>query len=173
MRHTDAGLAIPDFPYAFGHLLPPTWNPKIAVHFAHRVGAVIVTLFALATTSHVFFHHRSRPELWRPSALLLLLIALQITLGALTVLTQKHYIINSLHVVTGASVLATSLVLTLRSRRSRFGTVAWSQEQKRIAGSKEQDPAYGLPMDVRRAGPLGPAGPIGPADPIRTARGRA
>ena len=173
MRHTDAGLAIPDFPYAFGHLLPPTWNPKIAVHFAHRVGAVIVTLFALATTSHVFFHHRSRPELWRPSALLLLLIALQITLGALTVLTQKHYIINSLHVVTGASVLATSLVLTLRSRRSRFGTVAWSQEQKRIAGSKEQDPAYGLPMDVRRGGPLGPAGPIGPADPIRTARGRA
>ena len=173
MRHTDAGLAIPDFPYAFGHLLPPTWNPKIAVHFAHRVGAVFVTLFALATTSHVFFHHRSRPELWRPSALLLLLIALQITLGALTVLTQKHYIINSLHVVTGASVLATSLVLTLRSRRGRFGTVAGSQEQKRIAGSKEQDPAYGLPMDVRRAGPLGPAGPIGPADPIRTARGRA
>jgi len=146
MRHTDAGLAIPDFPYAFGHLLPPTWNPKIAVHFAHRVGAVIVTLFALATTSHVFFHHRSRPELWRPSALLLLLIALQITLGALTVLTQKHYIINSLHVVTGASVLATSLVLTLRSRRSRFGTVAWSQEQKRIAGSKEQDPAYACPI---------------------------
>jgi cytochrome c oxidase assembly protein subunit 15 len=173
MRHTDAGLAIPDFPYAFGHLLPPTWNPKIAVHFAHRVGAVIVTLFALATTSHVFFHHRSRPELWRPSALLLLLIALQITLGALTVLTQKHYIINSLHVVTGASVLATSLVLTLRSRRGRFGTVAGSQEPKRIAGYKEQDPAYGLPMDVRRAGPIGTAGPIGPADPIRTARGRA
>ncbi len=197
MRHTEAGLAIPDFPYAFGHLLPPTWNPKIAVHFAHRVGAVIVTLFALATAGHVFFHHRSRPELWRPSALLILLIALQITLGALTVLTQKHYIINSLHVVTGASVLATSLVLTLRSRRGRFGTVAGSQEQNRIAGSnrlraegasaslaeareqasraeaEEQDPAYGPPMDVRRGGPIGPAGPIGHADPIGTARGRA
>ena len=75
MRHTDAGLAIPDFPLAFGHLLPPAWDPKIAVHFAHRVGALVVTLFAIATTGHVFFHHRSRPELWRPSALLLVLLA--------------------------------------------------------------------------------------------------
>jgi heme a synthase len=142
MRHTDAGLAIPDFPFAFGHVLPPTWDAKIAVHFAHRVGAVIVTVFAIATTGHVFFRHRSRPELWRPSALLLLLIASQITLGALTVLSRKHYIINSLHVVTGASVLATSLVLTLRSRRVRFGSAA---------GSEEQDPAYGLSRDVRPA----------------------
>ena len=38
MRHNDAGLAIPDFPLAFGHLLPPVWNAKIAIHFAHRVG---------------------------------------------------------------------------------------------------------------------------------------
>jgi cytochrome c oxidase assembly protein subunit 15 len=142
MRHTDAGLAIPDFPFAFGHVLPPTWDAKIAVHYAHRVGAVIVTVFAIATTGHVFFRHRSRPELWRPSALLLLLIASQITLGALTVLSRKHYIINSLHVVTGASVLATSLVLTLRSRRVRFGSAA---------GSEEQDPAYGLSRDVRPA----------------------
>ncbi len=45
---------------------------------------------------------------------------LQITLGALTVLSRKHYIINSLHVVTGACVLVTSLVLTLRAHRARF-----------------------------------------------------
>jgi cytochrome c oxidase assembly protein subunit 15 len=148
MRHTEAGLAIPDFPLAFGHLIPPAWDAKIAVHFAHRVGALVVTLFTLATTGHVFFHHRSRPELWRPSALLLVLLATQITLGALTVLSQKHYIINSLHVVTGGCVLATSLVLALRTQRSRFGTVA---------GSSKQDPAYRLPM----------------ADPISSARGRA
>jgi len=153
MRHTDAGLAIPDFPLAFGHLLPPTWDPKIAVHFAHRVGAVIVTLFAIATSGHVFFHHRTRPELQRPAALLVLIVAAQITLGALTVLSQKHYIINSLHVVTGASVLATSLVLTLRSRRVRFGSdtgptehdlrAGSSRQQHTGAGAKEQDPAYG------------------------------
>ena len=38
----------------------------------------------------------------------------ELRLGALTVLSGKQYIINSLHVVTGGSVLVTSLVLTLR-----------------------------------------------------------
>jgi hypothetical protein len=41
-------------------------------------------------------------------------------LGAATVLTAKQYIVNSLHVVTGASVLVTSLVLALRAHRARF-----------------------------------------------------
>jgi len=121
MRHTNAGLAIPDFPYAFGHLIPPHWDAKIAIHFAHRVGALIVTTFVLATTGHVFYHHSRRRELVRPSLLLLALVALQITLGAFTVLSGKQPLINSLHVITGASVLVTSLVLTLRAHRIRFG----------------------------------------------------
>ena len=122
MRHTDAGLAIPDFPLAFGQLVPPFWTPQIAVHFAHRVGALVVSAFVLATTGHALYHHAGRPELRRPSLLLLALLAIQITLGALTVLSGKHYVINSLHVVTGALVLGTSLVLTLRTCRPRFAT---------------------------------------------------
>ena len=47
MRHTDAGLAIPDFPWMFGHLVPDHWDPKIAIHFAHRVGALCVTVMLL------------------------------------------------------------------------------------------------------------------------------
>jgi heme a synthase len=121
MRHTDAGLAIPDFPLAFGHLVPPHWDAKIAIHFAHRVGALVATLLIVATTSHVLFHHRRQRALVRPSVLLLVLLTMQIALGALTILSGKQYIINSLHVVTGASVLVTSLVLTLRARRPRFG----------------------------------------------------
>ena len=121
MRHTGAGLAIPDFPWMFGHLIPDHWDPKIAIHFAHRVGAVCVTLMLLATTGHVFAHHRRRPELLRPSVLLLGLVSVQITLGALTVLSHKEYVINSFHVVTGACVLVTTLVLTLRAHRARFG----------------------------------------------------
>jgi cytochrome c oxidase assembly protein subunit 15 len=120
MRHTGAGLAIPDFPLMFGQLMPPHWDAKIAIHFAHRVGAVVVSVAILATTAHVFVHHRTRQELRRPSLLLLVLLATQVTLGALTVLSQKQFIINSLHVVTGASVLVTSLVLTLRAYRVRF-----------------------------------------------------
>ena len=123
MRHTDAGLAIPDFPLAFGQLVPPFWNAQIAVHYAHRVGALLVSALVLAAAGHVVYHHRDRAELRRPLWLLLALLATQITLGALTVLSGKHYVINSLHVVTGAMVLGTSLVLTLRACRPRFAAI--------------------------------------------------
>jgi heme a synthase len=120
MRHTDAGLAIPDFPLAFGHLIPPQWDAGIAIHFAHRVGALVATVLIVLTTGRVLRLHRRRGELVRPSLLLLALLAAQVTLGGLTVLTAKQFVINSLHVVTGASVLVTSLVLTLRAHRPRF-----------------------------------------------------
>ena len=69
----------------------------------------------------MFFHHCRGAKLRRPAILLLvLLVSLQITLGALTVLSHKQFIINSLHVVNGALVLVTSLVLTLRAHRARF-----------------------------------------------------
>jgi cytochrome c oxidase assembly protein subunit 15 len=58
MRHTGAGLAIPDFPLMFGRLVPDHWDPKIAIQFAHRVGAVIVTLAIVATTGYVGRHDR-------------------------------------------------------------------------------------------------------------------
>ena len=120
MRHTGAGLAIPDFPWAFGRMIPPIWTGPIAIHFAHRVGALIVAMLAAATVGHVLYHHRSQRDLRWPASLLVALIAVQITLGALTVLSGKQHIINSLHVVTGAMVLGTSLVLTLRAYRVRL-----------------------------------------------------
>src|SRR5262249_21738325 len=120
MRHTGAGLAIPDFPLMFGRLIPPRWDPKIAIHFAHRAGAVVASLAILATAGHIWVHHRGRRELTRPAAVIVTLVAMQLTLGALTVLTRRNVWINSLHVVGGALVLATSLVITLRSWRPKF-----------------------------------------------------
>src|SRR3954471_12100114 len=65
MRHTGAGLAIPTFPLAFGHVLPPVWSAAIAIHFAHRVGALIVIAAILATAGHVRHHHRGEQYLTR------------------------------------------------------------------------------------------------------------
>jgi cytochrome c oxidase assembly protein subunit 15 len=118
VRHTGAGAAIPDFPLAFGHLLPPTWSTPIALHFAHRLGALLVTAAALATAARVWSRHRERRELTRPALLLLLLVAAQATLGASVVLSRLQPIINTAHVVNGALVLAASLVLTWRSYRT-------------------------------------------------------
>jgi cytochrome c oxidase assembly protein subunit 15 len=129
MRHTEAGLAIPDFPLMFGGYWPSHWDAKIAIHFAHRAGAVVVSAIILATTFHVFAHHRRRPELVRPAMLLMALLCLQVTLGAFVIWSAKFYIINSLHVATGASVLATSVVLTLRAHRARFGASTPASER--------------------------------------------
>src|SRR5687767_9194454 len=75
MRHLDAGLAIPDFPLAFGQLIPPHWDTGIAIHFAHRVGALVATVLIVITTVQVFTRHRRHGELLRPACLLLVLLA--------------------------------------------------------------------------------------------------
>ena len=120
MRHTGAGLAIPDFPLMFGRLLPPSWTAPIAIHFAHRMGALVVSAWAIMTIAHILRQHGNRPELARPAWLLAAAIATQVTLGAFVVLTGKQPIVNTLHVATGAVVLGTSLLLTLRAHRARF-----------------------------------------------------
>jgi cytochrome c oxidase assembly protein subunit 15 len=118
MRHNNAGLAIPDFPLAFGGLVPHVWNAGVAIHFAHRVGGLLVALAIVATAGHVFYHHGGRRELTRPALLLLLLVAMQLTLGAFVIWSGKNPLINTTHVVNGALVLATSLMLTLRTFRA-------------------------------------------------------
>jgi heme A synthase len=67
----------------------------------------------------------------RPATLVVALVAVQVTLGALTVLSRRDPWINSFHVVVGAMVLTTSLVLTLRSWRSRI-----ADRGSRIADSR-------------------------------------
>src|SRR5438552_18457627 len=78
MRHTGAGLAIPDFPLMFGHLWPTHWDAKIAVHFAPRVGALLVAISVLSTVTAVL-RRTSLGELRRPATLLVALVVVQIT----------------------------------------------------------------------------------------------
>jgi cytochrome c oxidase assembly protein subunit 15 len=118
MRHNGAGLAIPDFPLVFGGIVPPDWSAAVAIHYVHRAGALLVTMAALAAAGHVAFHHRRRPELIGPATLLVFFVSMQVTLGAFVIWSGKDAVINTAHVVNGALVLASSLVLTLRSFRA-------------------------------------------------------
>lgn len=116
-RHLHAGLAIPDFPLAFGRLIPPFDTVLIAAHFAHRVGALIVFSAISLTVAIVLKEHGHQAWLRRPALLLLALVLLQITLGATIIWTHRAVLPTTAHQTTGAAVLATSLVLTLRTRR--------------------------------------------------------
>ena len=117
MRHSGAGLAIPDFPLAFGRLIPPQFSFPIAIHFAHRVGAVVVAIAVLWTVTRVLRCAPGRLSLSLTAAAMGLLVVLQVTLGAFVVLTAKAVVPNTVHVVTGALLLATSVVLSLFSWR--------------------------------------------------------
>jgi len=116
MRHMGAGLAIPDFPLAFGRLVPPLVTPHITVHFAHRMGAIVVAL-AVATAVTAALRSARDPWLRRPALLAAGLVVLQVTLGALTIWSRRAVLPTTLHLTVGAALLATCLLLTLRAGR--------------------------------------------------------
>ncbi|MEE9219774.1 MAG: COX15/CtaA family protein [Acidobacteriota bacterium] len=117
MRHLGAGLAIPDFPLAFGRLLPPLWTAAIAVHYAHRIGALLAVTAALWLVARAEGHYAAEPLLCRPARLLSALLLAQICLGATTIWTARAAFPTTLHVSIGAALLATSVVLALRAWR--------------------------------------------------------
>ena len=117
MRHSGAGLAIPDFPLSFGRLVPPLASPLVLYAYAHRVGALAVSVCVLWTAGRILRRHAGDPGLVRPALILVALLAFQIFLGAAIVWTHKAVMPTTTHVVSGASILVTSLVIALRSRR--------------------------------------------------------
>jgi len=133
MRHTGAGLAIPDFPLVFGGLVPSTWNFGITVHYAHRIGALLTAVLVFGTLGHLLAHHRERRDLLHPAWALVSLVVAQIGLGGWTIISQRAAIVNTAHVAVGATVLATALVLGLRVNRHRF------PDAKRLRGKPRPD----------------------------------
>jgi cytochrome c oxidase assembly protein subunit 15 len=115
MRHIGAGLAIPTFPDSFGRVLPPFDSAPVIVHFAHRLGALVVLAFVFRLARAAW---RAEDRAFRrPAALLVALVVVQIGLGAATVLTGKAVTPTTTHVAIGAAVLGSCWWLALRSRR--------------------------------------------------------
>src|SRR5437899_11368400 len=117
MRHMGAGLAIPDFPLAFGRVLPPLATPYVTIHFAHRVGALVVALAVAATVTQVLRTHPT--ELGRPALLAATLVIVQIGLGASVIWTRRAVVPPTAHLAVGAALLATCVALTLHATRLR------------------------------------------------------
>jgi cytochrome c oxidase assembly protein subunit 15 len=115
MRHTGAGLAIPDFPLALGRVIPPLHSAPVVLHFLHRLGALAV-LAVLVYLARQAYRSRDR-RLSRPATWLLALVALQVALGAATVLTARAVVPTTAHVATGAALLGGCWLVTLRARR--------------------------------------------------------
>lgn len=116
MRHAHAGLAIPTFPLTpHDTLIPPVFNFAIGIHFAHRVGAVIVTIAILAYCIQVWKNAASRRAMGKSAAALLALLSIQVLLGALVIWKVRNEHVTTLHMLNGAFTLALCWSMTYRS----------------------------------------------------------
>lgn len=115
LRHLGAGLAIPDFPLSFGHVIPAFESKEIIAAFVHRAGGFLVAVAAVAMAFRLLRYDESHP-LRGLAHLLLIMVSAQVLLGGYVIWSGKQPYITSLHVMLGASTLALSLILTLSSR---------------------------------------------------------
>ncbi len=138
MRHTDSGLAVPDFPLAYGQIFPslspealtsynqlliqsdirlaadgPITAAQIVIHMLHRVWALVVSIMILWTSLRLAKLSSVTKRLSRLSYLLALLLLVQLGLGALSVLSVKEVGITTAHVAAGALVLVTCMLASL------------------------------------------------------------
>lgn len=119
MRHAYAGLAITTFPYSTpeGALMPPVFDFQIAIHFAHRVGALVVSVALVAFCVRIWKEPSSRTALGLSACGLMLLLAAQILLGALVIWKVRNEHVTTLHMLNGAFTLALCWAMTFRSLR--------------------------------------------------------
>jgi len=112
------------------------------INFAHRVGAIVVSVFVCWTSIQVLRCYRRDSLLRRPALAMLILLALQITLGAITILSRRAVIPTTSHVAVGAALLATSLALTLRAYRLIDGRLV-EQVRQELSGVRAPTSALG------------------------------
>jgi cytochrome c oxidase assembly protein subunit 15 len=133
MRHSHAGLSIPDFPLSYGHFFPPldaasidkinqargaaaqpyTSAGLILLQYVHRIWAVLIVA-GLVFTAVRLLGDRFLPLFFRRCASVwLLLVFVQFCLGAWTVLSNKAADIATAHVFCGALTLMVGVLLAV------------------------------------------------------------
>lgn len=144
MRHQHAGLAIHDFPLAYGQLWPDTSTEALARYNAnrvevvteapvtafqielqmfHRLGAILIFLAVLACAWQARRQLAGNDPLVRLTTAWLALIFMQIGLGIETLRSNKAADIATLHVMIGALSLVTgALGCVIAFRRTDTAT---------------------------------------------------
>ncbi len=135
MRHQHAGLAISDFPLAYGQVWPATdpesllrYNQvrvhestvtafQIHLQMVHRVGAVLTLGVIVLTGFRVVRTMSWTSTAGGLAALWSLLVLSQFTLGMLTVWTNKAADVATAHVAGGALLFLVGTLLILAARK--------------------------------------------------------
>ena len=134
-----AGLAFGDFPLMGGVLVPDLATSAEAIHFAHRAMSLIVA--GLSVVLAIAVYRATETVLPRRLAtLLVVLVAVQVALGGLNVVSRLSALFVVPHLLVGATLFGGSVWLLLDTRRLRPSEVR--------ATSRAREPG---PMDTVRA----------------------
>ena len=85
------------------------------IEIGHRWAAALVSLVVLAVTVTAWLRHREEPALRRPATLALVLLVVQVLLGAVTVKLELPPWVIIIHLANAMLLLATLLVVALRA----------------------------------------------------------
>jgi cytochrome c oxidase assembly protein subunit 15 len=113
VRHTGAGLAIPDFPTAFGGLLPSAADfarRGVPIHLAHRLGALVVLVLVAGAVRALARASAKAPLFASLAAAWAGLVTIQMLLGALSVWSRKDPVLTTAHLATGALCWVTGVL---------------------------------------------------------------
>jgi cytochrome c oxidase assembly protein subunit 15 len=119
MRHSFAGLAIPTFPASNfqGGLIPEAWNFRVGIHFAHRVMAAVLCIILPLFVFTLRSDSGATSALRRGGVVVLVLLVLQIFLGAQIIWTYRAATVTTGHVLVGALTLASTFWLVWQAHR--------------------------------------------------------
>ena len=119
MRHSFAGMAIPTFPASApdGSLLPPAWNFRVGIHFAHRCMAVVLSVALVWFAVKIWFDRGASLLMRCGASVLVSLLAFQLLLGAWIIWSQRSAAMTTGHVLVGAATLVTTFSLTWLAHR--------------------------------------------------------
>ncbi len=127
VRHTGSGLIFADFPLSGGRVIPAFTHPSMALQFAHRAGAALVTAIIVVLVVQV----RRTPNVSRRTRGLSMhvmgMVFVQFLLGATAIWTRLAPLVTVLHVVCGALVLASAASLALWGRHNSLARTGVSR----------------------------------------------
>ena len=138
-----AGLAYADFPLMNGRLVPDVIASQQAVQVLHRALALVVALLVVAT----FLRVRRATDLPRPRRIataMLVLVLVQLVLGAANIWSQLSAWFVVPHLAVGSGLWAASVWLALSLRRLRPADV-------RLPDRVREPGAAASPVDTLRA----------------------
>jgi len=112
VRATDSGTACPDWPLCHGRVVPQ-FETHVMIEYSHRLVASIVGFMILVVAVWVWRRYRGDKLMTRAAGAAVVLLVVQVLVGAATVDTETDGSVVALHLSVALTLLATLIVIAV------------------------------------------------------------